>query len=93
MTGCAFIGMLNYLHDHKQQQTPFIFADAQEENKILYSKFAGEISLIGPQFSLKTAEYLSKIVIFPGTKKEHDSQVLGEALSKRGTLTMNEDHG
>lgn len=39
MTGCAFIGMLNYLYDVKQ--TSFVFANANEENKVLYSRFSG----------------------------------------------------
>lgn len=91
MTGCAFIAMLNFLHDNKQG--PFVFANAHDHNKILYSKFAGEISLLGPEFSPRTTDYLTRIVIFPGTRKDHDYQALGEALSKRGTLTLHEDHG
>jgi tetrahydromethanopterin S-methyltransferase subunit H len=70
MTGCAFIGMLNYLYD--VQQTPFVFANAQTENKVLYSKFAGEISLVGPVYSEKTAYNSDRIVIVGLAKKEHD---------------------
>lgn len=59
--------MLNFIYEVKQ--APFVFANAETENKILYSKFAGEVSLVGPVFSQKTAEYRRKIVIFSGTKK------------------------
>jgi hypothetical protein len=46
MTGCAFIATLNYLYENKY--IPFVFAHASHENKILYSKFVGEVSLVGP---------------------------------------------
>jgi len=69
MTGCAFIGMLNYLYD--QKQTAFVFAAASAENKILYSKFAGEISLVGPIFSEKTEYYNCRIVISGAAKNQH----------------------
>jgi len=46
MTGCAFISMLNYLYDN--QKTPFVFSKAVDLNNLLYSKFTGEISLLGP---------------------------------------------
>lgn len=91
MTGCAFIGMLNYLYDSKQ--APFVFANAQAENKILYSKFAGEVSLVGPDFSTKTKDYQGRILIYPGSKKQHDFQAVGEALSQLATLSVHEDHG
>lgn len=45
--------MLNFIYEVKQ--APFVFANAETENKILYSKFAGEVSLVGPVFSPKTA--------------------------------------
>ena len=91
MTGCAFIAMLNFLYENKY--IPFVFAHAEQENKILYSKFVGEVALVGPEFTPKTKEYLNRILIFPGNKKDHDFQALGEALSERGTLSLHEDHG
>lgn len=86
MTGCAFIAMLNYLYDVKQ--APFVFANANEENKVLYSKFSGEISLVGPEFSQKTALYLRRMVIFAGAKVDHNFKELGNKLSLRGTLSV-----
>lgn len=53
MTGCACIAMLNFIYEVKQ--APFVFANAETENKVLYSKFAGEVSLVGPVFSQKTS--------------------------------------
>lgn len=91
MTGCAFISMLNYLYDVKH--APFVFPNAENENKILYSKFVGEVSLVGPEFTPKTKDYLARIVILPVKKKQHNFQALGDALSQRGTLSLFEDHG
>jgi hypothetical protein len=53
----------------------------------------GEVSLFGPDFTPKTKDYLSRIVIFPGDKKSHDFNAFGEVLSQRGTLSLHEDHG
>ena len=91
MTGCAFIGMLNCLYDVKQ--ACFVFANANEENKVLYSRFSGEVSLVGPEFSQKSTLYRKRMVIFSGTKINHDFKELGGKLSSRGTLSVHEDNG
>lgn len=69
MTGCACIGMLNYLYGVKN--APFVFSNAHHDNKVLYSRFAGEISLIGPEFSKNTEKYRETIVIFPERLIKH----------------------
>lgn len=91
MTGCAFIGMLNCLYEINKE--PIVFSKAFEENKLLYSRFAGEISLVGPVFTPKTREYGGRIVVFGGLKKDHNWEQLGERLSRFGTLSVVEDHG
>ena len=53
MTGCAFIAMLNCLYEVKNEQ--FVFSKAADINCLLYSRFAGEVSLIGPEYTPKTA--------------------------------------
>jgi hypothetical protein len=64
MTGCAFIAMLNFLYETKKEA--FVFSKAVAENNLLYSRFTGEISLLGPVFTPKTNDYGSRIVIFEG---------------------------
>ena len=62
MTGCAFIAMLNCLYSVKKDL--FDFGRAQELSFIIYSRFSGEMSLIGPEFTPKTKDFESRIVIF-----------------------------
>ena len=91
MTGCAFIAMLNCLFEVKKDL--FDFAKAKEFNFMIYSRFTGEISLIGPRFTPKTKEFERRIVIFEGEKKTHEWKEVGKALSLYGTLNVAEDHG
>ena len=91
MTGCAFIAMLNCLYNVKKGL--FDFARAKELNFIIYSRFGGEMSLIGPEFTPRTKEFESRIVIFEGEKKAHEWKEFGKALSQFGTLNVTEDHG
>ena len=91
MTGCGFIGMINYLYEVKQQ--PFVFANAHHYNKILYSRFAGEISLVGPVFSQRGDQYRRRVVVYPALPHQHPSEQVGQLLSKLGTVAAHENHG
>lgn len=61
--------MLNFLYENKKEA--FVFSKAVTDNKLLYSRFTGEISLLGPAYTPKTDEYSKRIVIFSGLKKDH----------------------
>ena len=91
MTGCAFIAMLNYLYD--QKKSAFEFGRAEEFNSILYSRFTGEISLVGPHYTPKTKEFQRKVAISEVVNQEEVEKELGELLSEFGTLGVVEDHG
>ena len=71
----------------------FVFSQAVSENNLLYSKYAGEVSLLGPEFSPNTKLFEKRILVYPGKKNEHDWEKMGQTLSKWGTLAMAEDHG
>lgn len=61
--------MLNFLYDSKKEA--FVFSKAVAENNLLYSRFTGEISLLGPVFTPKTTEYNKRIIIYGQLKNDH----------------------
>ena len=90
ITGCAFIGMANYIAGEKQRVN---FKILEEENKMLYSRFSGEVSINGNMLCPTAYEYEEKIIIQGKTKEENPEwQNHGELLSKFGNLIVYEDH-
>lgn len=90
ITGCAFIGMANYIAGEKQRVN---FKILENENKLLYSRFSGEVSINGNMHCPTAFDYEVKIVIQAKTKEENPEwQNHAEILSKFGNLIVYEDH-
>lgn len=91
MTGCVFIGIVNYFYPSHLDH-PMVFAEVEEFNKLLYSRFAGEISMVGPVYSQHGERYRKRVVIYPKLRQEHNCAKVGALLSKFGTVTAHNNH-
>ena len=68
ITGCAFVGMANYLTNTHQKVN---FKAIENENKLLYSRFAGEVSINGNKYCSNAMENDGKILIQKNSKEDN----------------------
>lgn len=93
ITGCAFIGMANFLSG-EVGKINFEGKSLERENKLFYSRFSGEVSINGDGYCSNALNYDNTILIQSVSKKEYlEWKTAAQALSKFGTLTVHEDHG
>lgn len=88
MTGTAFIGMANYLVGEKARIN---FKFIANENKILYSRNTGEVSLEGPVYCERSRVFENRILVGK-IITEKEKKEIAKILSKFGTLSVYEDH-
>ena len=70
------------------------FKELENENKLLYSRFSGEVSINGNMYCSNAYENDSKIVIQKKNKEQNSEwRNHAEVLSQFGNLSVYEDHG
>lgn len=70
------------------------FEAIEQENKLLYSRFCGEVSINGNRFCSNAQHYDDTIIIQPFSMQAYpDWRITASTLSKYGSLAVHEDHG
>lgn len=89
VTGCAFIGMVNFIHGIPGRIN---LKCVEGENKLLYSRFSGEVSINGNRYCSNAQDFDTRILIQETTKQLNPEwKEAAAVLSKFGSLIVHED--
>ncbi len=88
MSGVAFIGMANYIMNKKQRIN---VKEMEIDNKVLFSRNTGEVSLNGPVYCQRAVRF-DRTIVIGDLCSEEEKRNIAKLLTKYGTISIYQDH-